>query len=128
MFININIGDFANAFIDKDEDAMAKIKKITDYTGNHDDIIKRVIALPGETISCENNKIYINCRKIEDKYGSGITSDFKKIKLKNNEYFVLGDNRENSMDSRYYGPFNKKNIKGSTNIIVFPFNKIGKVE
>ena len=66
--------------------------------------------------------------EIEDKYGSGITSDFKKIKLKNNEYFVLGDNRENSMDSRYYGPFNKKNIKGSTNIIVFPFNKIGKVE
>ena len=95
---------------------------------DHDDIIKRVIALPGETISCENNKIYINGRKIEDKYGSGITSDFKKIKLKNNEYFVLGDNRENSMDSRYYGPFNKKNIKGSTNIIVFPFNKIGKVE
>ncbi len=95
---------------------------------DHDDIIKRVIALPGETISCKNNKIYVNSRKLEDKYGSGITSDFDKITLGKDEYFVLGDNRENSMDSRYYGAFNKKKIKGSTKIIVFPFNRIGKVK
>ena len=95
---------------------------------DHDDIIKRVIALPGETISCENNKIYINGRKIENKFGSGVTSDFKKVKLGKNEYFVMGDNRENSLDSRYYGPFNKKEIKGSTKLIIFPFSKIGTVK
>lgn len=95
---------------------------------DHEDIIKRVIGLPGETISCENNIIYINSRKLEDKYGSGITTDFKKVTLGKNEYFVLGDNRENSLDSRYYGPFKKKEIKGSTKLVLFPFNKIGNVK
>ena len=95
---------------------------------DHDDLIKRVIGLPGETISCENNNIYINSRKITDKFGKGVTADFSKITLGKNEYFVMGDNRENSLDSRYYGPFNKKDIKGSTKIIVFPFSKIGKVK
>ena len=108
-------------------------KKITRYEivvldTNHEDIIKRVIGLPGETISCENNTIYVNSRKIDDKFGSGVTSDFKKITLGKDEYFVLGDNRENSLDSRYYGPFKKKEIKGSTKLIVFPFHKIGKVK
>ena len=56
------------------------------------------------------------------------TSDYKKVKLSKNEYFVLGDNREDSMDSRYYGPINKKNIKGSTKLILFPFNKFGFVK
>ena len=95
---------------------------------DHDDIIKRVIGLPGETISCENNKIYVNSRKIDDKYGNGTTADFKKVTLGKDEYFVLGDNRENSLDSRYYGPFKKEKIKGSTKLVVFPFSKIGTVE
>lgn len=108
-------------------------KKFTRYEivvldTNHEDIIKRIIGLPGETISCENNIIYVNSRKIDDKFGSGVTSDFKKITLGKDEYFVLGDNRENSLDSRYYGPFKKKEIKGSTKLIVFPFHKIGKVK
>jgi signal peptidase I len=94
----------------------------------HGDIIKRVIGLPGETISIENSNIYINSRKIKDKYGSGKTSDVKKIKLGKDEYFVLGDNRGNSMDSRYYGPFKINKIKGSTGFIIFPFSKFGKVE
>ncbi len=95
---------------------------------DHGDIIKRVIGLPGETISIEKGNIYINSRKIEDKYGSGKTSDVEKVKLGKDEYYVLGDNRNNSMDSRYYGPFKKDKIKGSTNFIIFPFSKFGKVE
>ena len=93
----------------------------------HGEIIKRVIALPGETIQCNNNKIYINGRKLEKDYGMGTTSNINKTKLKDDEYFVLGDNRENSMDSRYYGPINIKRIKGKTSFIVFPFNKFGRV-
>lgn len=95
---------------------------------DHDDIIKRVIALPGETVACENGNIYVNGRKQDDKYGSGVTSDFKKVTLKDNEYFVLGDNREDSLDSRYYGAFSKDKIKGTTNLVLFPFNKIGIVK
>ena len=94
----------------------------------HGDIIKRVIGLPGETISIENSSIYINSRKIKDKHGKGVTSDYKKIVLKDNEYFCLGDNRENSMDSRVYGPFKDTDIKGTTKFVLFPFSKLGNVE
>ena len=94
----------------------------------HGEIIKRVIALPGETIQCKDNKIYINSRKIEEDYGMGTTSDIERVTLKDDEYFVLGDNRENSMDSRYYGPINIKNIKGKTSFIIFPFSRFGNVE
>ena len=92
------------------------------------DIIKRVYGLPGETISCEGNKIYIDGKKIEDEYGVGQTLNFEKVQLKDDEYFVLGDNRMNSKDSRNFGPFKKEKIKGSTKIVIFPFNKIGKVK
>lgn len=69
-------------------------------------IIKRIIGLPGETVEYKDNILYINGQPTEDKYGSGYTHDFK-VELANNEYYCLGDNRENSMDSRYYGPFTK---------------------
>lgn len=92
------------------------------------DIIKRVIAMPGESISCENGKIYVNGRKQEENYSKGTTSDFEKVTLEDNEYFVLGDNREDSLDSRYYGPFSEDKIKGTTNFILFPFNEFGKLK
>lgn len=93
-----------------------------------DYIIKRVIAMPGETIYCEANVIYVNNKKISNKYAYGETEDFDKIKLKANEYFVMGDNREISKDSRMIGPVNKKDIKGTTRFILYPFNKIGFVK
>lgn len=93
-----------------------------------DYIIKRVIALPGETVYCENNTIYVNNKKIDDKYSYGETYDFEEIKLKDNEYFVMGDNREVSKDSRIIGPVTKKEIKGTTKFVLFPFNKIGFVK
>jgi len=73
-------------------------------------IIKRVIGLPGERIDCQGNQILINGSKLEDDYASGWTSDFS-YQLSNSEYFCLGDNRENSSDSRVYGAFNAQDIK-----------------
>ncbi len=89
-----------------------------------DYLIKRVIGLPGEEVEYIDNKLYINGKLVKDKYGNGNTSNFK-VKVKNNSYFVLGDNREDSLDSRYYGSFNKKKILGKTNFTVFPFNRFG---
>ena len=91
-------------------------------------IIKRVIALPGETISYKDNILYINGKKVEEKYSYGITDDFESVKLKKDEYFVMGDNRQNSLDSRYFGPFKKKYIRGKTNVIFLPFDRMGKVK
>lgn len=93
-----------------------------------EEIIKRVIALPGETISCENGKIYVNGKKQEEKYSMGITGDFEKIKLADDEYFVLGDNREDSLDSEELGPMNASQIKGTTSLVLYPFNKIGNIK
>lgn len=93
-----------------------------------ENIIKRVIALPGEVVACENGVIYVNDRVLEgDVYGSGTTPDFSRVQLEDDEYFVLGDNRQNSLDSQELGPFKVEKIKGVTNFTLFPFKNFGKV-
>ncbi len=92
-----------------------------------DVIIKRIIGLPGETIKCEDDVIYINGKKFKDSHAYGITTDFEEVTLKEDEYFVLGDNRVVSNDSRYLGPVKKEYIEGTTDIIIYPFSKFGKV-
>lgn len=88
-------------------------------------IIKRVIGLPGETIECRDGKIYINDELLEEEYVKGETLDFSKVEIPSNMYFVMGDNRKVSMDSRSIGPVSKKDIMGYVKVIVFPFNRIG---
>ena len=88
-------------------------------------LIKRVIGLPGETIEYKNEKLYINGKKIKDPYYKNNTLDFDKVKIGKNEYFVMGDNRANSIDSRIIGNIPEKDILGTTKLIIFPFNNIG---
>lgn len=87
-------------------------------------IIKRVIGLPGEKIEYKSNQLYINDQLMEDPYGSNATENFEVVVPKG-KYFVMGDNRQNSMDSRYFGPFSRKQIKGKTKFVVFPFGRVG---
>lgn len=96
-------------------------------------IIKRVIGLPGDNIEYKNNKLYINNKYYEENYldGDTITSDFKleditkKSTIPEGYYFVLGDNREESSDSRIIGLINKSQIEGKAKLTIFPFNRIG---
>ncbi len=89
-------------------------------------IIKRVIGLPGEEVKISDGKIYINNEEIEDNYAYGETLDeIDTIKLQDDEYFVLGDNRLVSKDSRSFGAIKKDNIMGKSIVRLFPFNKIG---
>lgn len=93
--------------------------------------IKRVIGLPGETVQIKGSTIYIDGKPLKENYGkdpidyAGIAE--KPIKLGDDEYFVLGDNREISRDSRYeeVGKVKRKNIEGRAVLRIYPFNKFG---
>ena len=96
-------------------------------------LIKRIIGLPGENIEYEDNDLYINEELLKD-IETSRTADFTLKELYNIEeipegyYFVMGDNRGNSVDSRDYrvGLVKESEIEGTTTIRLFPFNKIGK--
>ena len=101
---------------------------VVDRDGNK--IIKRVVGLPGETLKYENNKLYINDKVIEESYLKEETEDFNINELEYKKipkdcYFVIGDNRDNSKDSRIIGCVTNKEIKGKANLIIYPFDKIG---
>ena len=81
---------------------------VLDEEKDNEKIIKRVIGLPGETVAIKKGKIYINDKVIDDEYAYGETSDYNKVTLKDDEYFILGDNRLISKDSRYFGPIKDK--------------------
>lgn len=93
-----------------------------------DNLIKRVIGLPGETIRYRNGNLYINDEIIEDTYAYGETGNFREITLGDDEYFLMGDNREISLDSRTLGIIKKKEIEGTVGIVLYPFNKFGSVK
>lgn len=93
-----------------------------------DNLIKRVIGLPGETIRYRNNTLYINDKVFEDVYAYGDTGNFQEITLGEDEYFLMGDNRAISLDSRALGIIKKQEIEGTVGIVLFPFNKFGSVE
>lgn len=91
----------------------------------NNDLIKRVIGLPKDKIKVENGKLYINNKEYKENYINSYTAsiDFEEITLKDYEYFVMGDNRYNSYDSRNFGPITKRNIIGRVEFKIFPFDK-----
>ncbi len=99
------------------------------------DLIKRVIGLPGETIAYRKNKLYINGEEISDPYPSTKTDDFRIesigfTKIPNDSYFVMGDNRAVSADSRVseIGVIKKSKIKGRAKLVIWPIKKFGFVK
>lgn len=88
-------------------------------------LIKRVIGLPGERVRYEAGKLYINDREVEDAY-SNITSDYELFGvIPEGYYFVLGDNRNNSSDSRLIGLIKADTIKGTINFSLWPIKTVG---
>ena len=100
---------------------------VIDLKEENNDLIKRIIGLPGETVEIKNNEVYINDELLNEEYGFGITYNIDKITLSDDEYFVLGDNRLVSKDSRVFGPIKEEKIKGTAKLVIYPFNKIGNV-
>lgn len=91
-------------------------------------IIKRVVGLPGEELEVKDNQLYINGKIVKQDFSHAKTNDIEKVAIEEDCYYVLGDNRVNSVDSRVIGSVNKNRIKGKAVFTIYPFNRLGKKE
>lgn len=90
------------------------------------DFIKRIVGLPGENVEINNDHIFINGKKLLEPYETQSTQGDISLKLGRSEYFVLGDNRGFSSDSRTFGSIGKNSIKGRAWIVYWPIFKVGE--
>ena len=98
-----------------------------------EEIIKRVIGLPGEHISYKNNKLYVNDKVLEENFDFRKTNDFNLEEIcscnsiPEGKYLVLGDNRPISKDSRMIGLIDEKDILGKAVYRIWPISKFGNI-
>ena len=89
------------------------------------DFVKRVIGLPGEEVEIQQGKVYIDGEALPEPYlDRGDTSRVGPLRLKEKEYFVLGDNRPSSNDSRVWGPVSEGYLVGKVWFVYWPFSKV----
>lgn len=102
------------------------LRKVAEGVGvvqpSTEEFIKRVIALPGETVEGREGAIYIDGRRLIEPYlpPDTITSDFSPLKVPAKHLWVMGDNRGNSSDSRVFGPIPRSTVVGRTVLRVWP--------
>jgi signal peptidase I len=91
-----------------------------------DDLVKRVVGLPGNTIEGRGGHVYIDNRLLKESYlpAGSYTSDFGPRVIPKDSYWVMGDNRGNSKDSRSFGAITKKQIVGRVFLRIWPLNRI----
>lgn len=131
----MNVVDKKIHGINRYDVVVVKSETITDGV----DWVKRVIGMPGDTIYAKDDKVYINGHAIKEDYlstmyvqdirnrGEHFTQDFDQVKLGQNEYWLMGDNRPVSHDSRAVGPFGKDDFVGKDVYVVYPFSDINLV-
>lgn len=86
-------------------------------------LIKRVIGLPGDTVAIENGLVYINGQPLDEPYElEKPRGDYKAITVPENSLFVMGDNRNNSYDSRFWGVVSEELIIGKAVARFYPFS------
>ena len=87
-----------------------------------EEFIKRVVALPGETVEAKSGRIYVNGRLLFEPYlpAGTVTSDFAPVVIPEGALWVMGDNRGNSSDSRFFGPIRKSTVIGRAVLRVWP--------
>lgn len=101
--------------------------------GEKEKLVKRVIGLPGEDVEYKDSKLYINDTLVSENFIDCETMDFNLAKLGYLEipegyYFIMGDNRSDSLDSPELGLIPIKEIKGKIVFSLFPFNRFGRIK
>ena len=91
--------------------------------------VKRLVGLPGDTVSMLNGTLYVNGEAIDEPYITNKANyNMQAYTLKDDEYFVLGDNRSSSNDSHIIGPISREQIKGHVRCVAFPFKNARTVK
>lgn len=91
--------------------------------GRRVDFIKRIVGLPGESVRVQGGKVHINDELLRESYETQQTGGDVSVTLGDNQYFVLGDNRGSSSDSRSFGPIDKSSIRGRAWLVYWPIFK-----
>ena len=95
----------------------------------HEAFIKRVIGLPGEKVEVKNSKVYVNNIPLKENYLEAPPNyKWGSIVVPQDSYLVLGDNRNNSYDSHYWGFVPRQNIIGKAMFRFWPFNRLGEID
>ncbi len=101
----------------------------------HDDLIKRVVGLPGETVAIRSCNVFIDDKMLEESYlpkrdleqtdlvARCRQPEMAPVEVPEGQVFVLGDNRPQSMDSRVFGPVDKKSIVGRAFVVIWPISR-----
>lgn len=93
-----------------------------------DAFIKRVIGLPGDTVEVKQGKVFVNGKALTEKYIEAAPDyRFTPVKVPENQYWVLGDNRNNSYDSHYWGFVPRQNLIGRAMVRFWPLNRLGSL-
>ncbi len=94
--------------------------------GQNVDFIKRIIGLPGDVVAVNGGSVYINGNKLDEPYISVQTQGDEEVKLNKDEYFVFGDNRGASSDSRVFGAIKRDSMRGKVWFVYWPIIKSDK--
>jgi signal peptidase I len=131
MIPTLEIGDrvLVNKFIYRfTEPKRGDIVVFTSVDDPKEDLIKRVVGLPGDEIAVRGGKLFLNGKPQKEPYTNKKLPDrsfFARTTVPKGHVFVMGDNRGNSADSRVFGPLPKKNIEGEAFLRFWPPDRIG---
>jgi len=133
MVPTIMVGD--RLYVEKLTPRFGKLKrgmivtfKAEEQTGESEYLVKRLIGICGDTVEVRDKQLYVNDHAVDEPYlAEPMNSDFPRTEVPEGKYFVLGDNRNQSLDSRYWGFVNAEDVKGQALFIYYPFSEMGSL-
>ncbi|HZY57491.1 MAG TPA: signal peptidase I [Rubrobacteraceae bacterium] len=131
MTPTLEVGDrvFVNKFVYRfAEPERGDIVVFKNVEGGQEELIKRVVGVPGDEVTIRNGVLFVNEERWEEPYinsQSLDSSSFGSMTVPEGKVFVMGDNRANSRDSRFFGPIPIENVEGEAFVVFWPPSHIG---